>query len=87
MARRDRVAQAIPDGPVDDILRLAPGKRLLEVAAREGGMPIDAFVELVTDGVAGRRAEEDEGRDFPQTIVDALTPYLPDRRVSPVGTA
>lgn len=65
-----------------DLLKVIPGKWLLGEAARLAGISRDAYVNLV---VRALRSSDDDLSTLKNALVLALTPHLPQRRVTPAG--
>lgn len=80
---RDRVEAAVPDGPLLNLLAVVPGKQLLPVAARQGGMNVQSYVTLITEALRG---DSDELKPLAKKIEAALAGHLP-QRYAPVKAA
>lgn len=75
---RDRVKAAVPNGTIDEILALVPGKQLLPVAAHQAGMNVGPYTKLVVDAL---RATDGELLPLARKVAAALAGQLPERSV------
>ncbi len=53
VTEKERVEATVPDGTADEILRLAPGKKFLGIAAHSVGMTVPAYTSLVVTALQG----------------------------------
>ena len=74
--QKSLVELALAGDDTDLLLRLFPGKPLLDVAARFCGMDKEAYVNLLTSTLSNR-----ESSTLQDSLVRALTPKLPARSV------
>lgn len=79
---RDRVDAILPNGTIDQILFLVPGKQMLPVAARQASMSVAPFIKLIVDALSAR---DGNLLTLGQKIATALAGHLPERTV-PIKT-
>jgi energy-coupling factor transporter ATP-binding protein EcfA2 len=65
-----------------EFLKVVPGKGLVGESARMAGVTRDAYINLVVQAL---RSTDDHLGKLKESLVLALTPHLPQRRVAPVG--
>lgn len=74
-----RVETASTSGPVEDLLRLLPGKGRLAAASQYVGMQIDDYLNLVNQSLLGVGGLEVLG----ESVRAGLAPHLPPRITPP----
>lgn len=77
---KERVETALATGTAEEFLALVPGKQCAPVAARQLGMNLDSYIQLVVHGLTSV-GETDAGA-FPTELEDSLRDKLPARRMS-----
>ena len=80
---KQRVEPAVETGTADEFLALIPGKQCAPVAARQLGMNLDAYVQLIIHGLTG--SDEPNVGEFGDELEQALAGMLPARRVPADG--
>jgi hypothetical protein len=74
---REIVEAARASSNAIDLLRVFPGKQMLPQAARQAGMQVAPFVQLVCQGLQGAVSSE-----LGAELEEALAPYLPTRHIA-----
>lgn len=75
---RRMVEAIVPDGAIERLLAVLPGKQVLALAARTCGINLDTYVKLILDALHGDAALE----VLSTKVEQALLAYLPSRHVS-----
>jgi hypothetical protein len=81
---KQRVETALENGTAEELLALIPGKQCAPVAARQLGMNLDAYLQLIIHGLMG--SDENAGQ-FADELEQALAGVLPERRLPGEGQA
>jgi len=71
---KTRVEAAVTDGPIEDLLRLLPGKGLLAVAAQFVGLQPEAYIGLVNGSLRAAPGLEALGANVEAALVNLLPP-------------
>jgi energy-coupling factor transporter ATP-binding protein EcfA2 len=79
VAEKTRVELCVPDGLIDDVLRLMPGKAFLAAAASTAGLRKDDYIRLINQALAGTPGLEVLATE----LVAALATRLPHRTSQP----
>ena len=74
---RSRVETVRQRGDAQELLRIFPGKQMLPVAARQTGLQISSYVQLVVAGLQGSISDE-----LGVELEAALSPFLPARHAA-----
>jgi energy-coupling factor transporter ATP-binding protein EcfA2 len=76
---KTRVEAALPGGTLDQILRLAPGKKFLADAARTLGIGIESYIGLVVKALESSNIDGDDLQTLGCRIEAAMKSFLPVR--------
>ncbi|MFG1998184.1 AAA family ATPase [Spirillospora sp. NPDC048911] len=84
LEEKERVERAVPEGTIEEFLKMVPGKQLLPIAARMTGVSVPTYQKLVCNSL---RDDHESLRELGHKVEGALQPYLPPRYALAMATA
>ncbi|WP_160169701.1 AAA family ATPase [Amycolatopsis rifamycinica] len=78
-SEKEFVESALVTGTIEQVLLVVPGKQLLPIAAREAGMNVAAYTDLIINSLDVKSINL---TTFSEELVKALGSFLPQRRVN-----